>query len=112
MLFNKYAFAAVVAGSAGVSAGFLSSLAKLNPEIWAFATFGAVFVYMNHKVSKRNRLINLALSVILGAFGSDVSASYVTNNFEVRSDFLSPLLALLIAALWPWAFEKFFGTKK
>ena len=112
MLSHKYAWSATVAAGAGYSAGFLSELARLNPEIWAFSTFGAVFVYMNHKVAKRNRLVNLALSIILGAFGSDVSASYIRKTFEVDSGFLTVLMALLISATWPWIFEKFVGVKK
>lgn len=117
MLFHKYAFSAAVAtaagtAAAGVSSGFVNALLGIVPEVWALSTFGAVFVYMNHKVAKRNRLLNLALSIILGAFGSDVSASYVRKTFELDSAFLTPILALLIAGLWPWVFEKLLRPKK
>jgi hypothetical protein len=125
MLFHKYAFSAVVATGAGMAAAgvsaaaagantshFFNALLAIVPEVWALSTFGAVFVYMNHKVAKRNRLLNLALSIILGAFGSDVSASYVRKTFELDSAFLTPILALLIAGLWPWVFEKLLRPKK
>jgi hypothetical protein len=119
MLFHKYAFSAAVATGAGAAAAgisssssFFNALLGIVPEVWALSTFGAVFVYMNHKVAKRNRLLNLALSIILGAFGSDVSASYVRKTFELDSAFLTPILALLIAGLWPWVFEKLLRTKK
>jgi hypothetical protein len=97
-------------GSAGVSV--FAAIIGLSPEIWACATFGAAYAYMIRKDAPRNRLFNMIFSILIAVFGSDVSASYIANNHDIQSVFLTPLIALLIAAAFPWLFEKYIVKKK
>lgn len=109
---HKQSLAALaVATVSGGGVGFFTMLLGLSPEVWAFATFGAAYAYMLRKDAPRNRLLTMFFSIIIAVFGSDAAASYIANAHDVRSVFLTPLIALLIAASFPWMFEKYV-TKK
>jgi hypothetical protein len=109
---HKQSFAAaVIAASGGVSAGAIAELAGLSPAMWIASTFGSVYVYLHHKDTPRSRLWNVVLSICFGVAGGDVSAGYVRDTYHVTSWFLAPLLALMIAMMWPWLFEKFLEKK-
>ena len=100
------------AASAGASVGFFTMLMGLRPEIWACATFGAAYAYMLRKDAPRNRIFNMIFSIFIAVFGSDVAASYLTNSHKIEGVFLTPLIALLIAAAFPWLFEKYIVKRK
>jgi hypothetical protein len=111
---HNQSLAATVVKSAAASGGvsIFTAIIGLSPEIWACATFGAAYAYMVRKDVPRNRLANMILSIFIAVFGSDVSASYISNSHDVNSVFLTPLLALVIAAAFPWVFEKYIVKRK
>lgn len=105
-------FATTVALSAGAGAGVLAAAAGLDPFVWAAATLGAAYVYLHHDDKPRNRLFNIVLSIILGAFGSNASAAWVKASYKLDSPLIEVFLALVIAMAWPWVFERFLGKKE
>jgi hypothetical protein len=109
---NHSIAALVTAGTASASVGFFTMLMGLRPEIWACATFGAAYAYMLRKDAPRNRIFNMIFSIFIAVFGSDVAAAYLVKNHEVEGIFLTPLIALLIAAVFPWLFEKYIVNRK
>lgn len=113
VLWHNHVFAAAATATASsVTAHFLTSLLGLRPEIWACATFGAAYAYMLRKDAPRNRIFNVIFSIFIGVFGSDAAASYLTNAHKIESVFLTPLLALIVAAAFPWLFEKYIVKRK
>jgi hypothetical protein len=104
---HNQSFAATVVTTASVSA--TAALIGLSPWIWGCATFGAGYAYMMRKDAPRSRLINMVFSIALAVFSSDAVASYLSVNHDVKSVFLSPLVAMIIAAAFPWFVEKYFG---
>jgi phosphate/sulfate permease len=109
---NHSVAALATATSAGVSVGIFTTLLGLRPEIWACATFGAAYAYMLRKDAPRNRLLNMVFSIVIAVFGSDAAAEYLVNTHKIDSIFLTPLIALLIAAAFPWLFEKYVVKRK
>lgn len=110
---HSHTFAAVQnATVAGGSVGVLTALAGLRPEIWACATFGAAYAYMLRKDAPRSRLVHMAISILIAVFASDTAAAYLTSAHKIQGVFLTPLLALLIAAAFPWLFEKYVVKRK
>lgn len=107
---NSFAAACVAAGS-GVGVGAVAAIAGLSPAVWIAATFGSIYVYLHHAEKPRNRIFNIAISIILGVGGGDAAAGYLRVSQSIESWFLAPICALLIAMFWPWFFEKFLGAK-
>lgn len=107
---NIIAATVAVGTSAGV--GVLAAAAGLDPFVWAAATLGAAYVYLHHEDKPRNRLFNIALSIVLGAFGSNASAAWVKASYKLDSPLIEVFLALVIAMAWPWVFERFLGKKE
>jgi hypothetical protein len=107
---HNQSLAATVITTASVTV--TAALMGLSPWVWGCATFGAGYAYMLRKDAPRSRLIHMVVSIVIAVFGSDAAASYLVNAHKIQSVFLNPLLALLIAAAFPWLFEKYITKRK